>query len=127
VTIPGASHNPNGNCSPGCPTGTVANASGSSTLTVSAASTPPTGGYPYNAALLPGLGVGTVLTRRRPLSRKRLAGMSALGLLLLSMLFTLGCGSNSQKSTPAASQTTVTVTGTSGALSHSVPISVTVN
>ena len=29
VTIPGASNNPNGNCSPGCPTGTVANASGS--------------------------------------------------------------------------------------------------
>jgi uncharacterized protein (TIGR03118 family) len=25
VTIPGASHNPNGNCSPGCPTGNVAN------------------------------------------------------------------------------------------------------
>src|ERR1700683_4828781 len=29
VTIPVASNNPNGNCSPGCPTGTVANASGS--------------------------------------------------------------------------------------------------
>src|ERR1700689_239700 len=29
VTIPGASSNPNGNCSPGCPTGTVANATGS--------------------------------------------------------------------------------------------------
>jgi uncharacterized protein (TIGR03118 family) len=29
VTIPGATSNPNGNCSPGCPTGTVANASGS--------------------------------------------------------------------------------------------------
>jgi uncharacterized protein (TIGR03118 family) len=29
VTIPGASSNPNGNCTPGCPTGTVANASGS--------------------------------------------------------------------------------------------------
>src|SRR5208282_3848991 len=28
VTIPGAANNPNGNCSPGCPTGTVANASG---------------------------------------------------------------------------------------------------
>src|ERR1700740_3786548 len=26
VTIPGATRNPNGNCSPGCPTGTVANA-----------------------------------------------------------------------------------------------------
>src|ERR1700728_368275 len=25
VTIPGASNNPNGDCSPGCPTGTVAN------------------------------------------------------------------------------------------------------
>src|SRR6202030_3699337 len=29
VTIPGATSNPNGNCSPGCPTGTVANANGS--------------------------------------------------------------------------------------------------
>src|SRR5271169_6386247 len=29
VTIPGARSNPNGNCSPGCPTGTVATASGS--------------------------------------------------------------------------------------------------
>src|SRR6202158_3957905 len=28
VTIAGAASNPNGNCSPGCPTGTVANASG---------------------------------------------------------------------------------------------------
>jgi hypothetical protein len=28
VTIPGASSNPNGNCSPGCPTGTVGNANG---------------------------------------------------------------------------------------------------
>jgi hypothetical protein len=29
VTIPGAAKNPNGNCSPGCPTGTVANTNGS--------------------------------------------------------------------------------------------------
>src|SRR5580704_14105498 len=28
VTIPGATKNPNGNCNPGCPTGTVANSSG---------------------------------------------------------------------------------------------------
>ena len=28
VTIPGATKNPNGNCSPGCPTGTVSNANG---------------------------------------------------------------------------------------------------
>ena len=29
VTLPGATHNPNGNCSPGCPTGTVSNGNGS--------------------------------------------------------------------------------------------------
>src|SRR5580692_3993747 len=29
VTIPGATHNPNGNCSPGCPTGNVSNGNGS--------------------------------------------------------------------------------------------------
>src|SRR5580704_11646262 len=28
VTIPGASHNPNGNCNPGCPTGNVSNGNG---------------------------------------------------------------------------------------------------
>jgi hypothetical protein len=82
------------------------------------------------AFLLPGLGLfGTIFTTRKklPLTRKHLAGMSVLGLLLLSTLLMLGCGSNSSKSTPAASQTTVTVTGSSGALSHSVPVSVTVN
>jgi uncharacterized protein (TIGR03118 family) len=102
----------------------------SSTLTVSAAATPPPGGYPYSAALLPGLGLfGTLLTagRKKSFTRNRLMGMSILSLLLLSTLFALGCGSNSSKSTPAASQTTVTVTGTSGALSHSVPVTVRVN
>lgn len=102
----------------------------SSTLTVSAAAAPPAGGYPPAAFLLPGLGLfGTLLTTRKklPLARKHLAGMSVLGLLLLSTLFTLGCGSNSSKSTPTASQTTVTVTGTSGGLSHSVSVSVSVN
>jgi uncharacterized protein (TIGR03118 family) len=102
----------------------------SSTLTVSATSTPPVGGYPAAAFLLPGLGLfGTILATRKKLelSGKHLAGMSVLGLLLLSTLLTLGCGTNSSKSTPPVSQTTVTVTGTSGALSHSVPVSVTVN
>jgi uncharacterized protein (TIGR03118 family) len=102
----------------------------SSTLTVSAASTPPVGGYPAVAFLLPSFGVfGTILTTRKKmsLSRKYFAGLSVGSLLLLTTLFALGCGSNNSKSTPAVSQTTVTVTGTSGALSHSVPVSVTVN
>jgi uncharacterized protein (TIGR03118 family) len=101
----------------------------SSTLTLSAASTPPTGGYPYTAALLPGLGVfGTLLTtrRRKPLTRQHFVGISILGLLLLTSLFTLGCGSSNAKA-PVPSQTTLTVTGTSGALSHSVPVGVSVN
>jgi uncharacterized protein (TIGR03118 family) len=103
----------------------------SSTLTLAAASTPPTGGYPYLAALLPGLGLFGMLftTRRKSFTSNRLMGMSILSLLLLSSLFTLGCGSNStNKQAAVASQTTtLIVTGTSGALSHTVPVSVTVN
>jgi len=101
----------------------------SSTLTVSAAPTPPTGGYPYTAALLPGLGLFGILvtTRgRKQLSRKHFVGIGVLGLLLLTTLFTLGCGGSNAKA-PVSSQTTVTVTGTSGALSHTAPVSVTVN
>ena len=104
----------------------------SSTLTVAAASTPPNGGgggYTAMAALLPGLGLfGTLLTtrRRKPVTRKHFVGMSVLGLLLLASLFTLGCGGGNAKA-PVSSQTTVTVTGTSGALSHSVPVSISVN
>jgi uncharacterized protein (TIGR03118 family) len=72
----------------------------SSTLMVSAASTPPSGGYPYMAALLSGLGVfGTLLTprKRKPLARKHFVGISVLGLLLFASLFTLGCGSSNSK------------------------------
>ena len=100
----------------------------SSTLTVSAASTAPVGGYPAMMALLPGLGLfGTVFTirRRKPLTRKSILGISVLGLLLLASLFALGCGNSSK--TPPVSQTTLTVTGTSGSLSHTAPVSITVN
>jgi hypothetical protein len=101
----------------------------SSTLTVSAASTSPTGGSPYTAALLPGLGLfGTLLTARgrKRLTRKHFVGISVLGVLLVTTLFTLGCGGSNAKA-PVSSQTTLTVTGTSGALSHTAPVSVTIN
>jgi uncharacterized protein (TIGR03118 family) len=108
----------------------------SSTLTIAAAATPPVGGggyiVPGMMALLPGLGLfGTVLTTRKqkPLTRKSIRWMSLLGLLLVVSLFALGCGSsNSNKpTTPVGQQVTVMVTGTSGALSQSAAVTVTVN
>jgi uncharacterized protein (TIGR03118 family) len=121
---------PNGlTCTLSPSTISLGSSASSSTLTVAAAAVAPTGGYPYGAILLPGLGLfGTLITirRRNPLTRKHFVGGSVLGLLLLASLFTLGCGGSSAKA-PITSQTTVTVTGTSGALSHSAPVSVTVN
>lgn len=106
----------------------------SSTLTVSAVSTPPPTGYSSSsmALLIPGLGLfGTLLTHRKqkPLARKRIIGMSVLGLLLFVSLFALGCGSsNSNKPTaPASQQATITVTGTAGTISHSSAVTVTIN
>jgi uncharacterized protein (TIGR03118 family) len=103
----------------------------SSTLTVSAASTQPPNGYGMvgMAVLLPGLGLfGTVLTtrKRKPLARKSVLSMSVLGLLLLISMFAVGCGSSSKGQTPP-SQVTVMLTGTSGSLSHSTPVTITIN
>jgi hypothetical protein len=56
--------------------------------------------------------------------------MSLLGLLLVISLFALGCsGSNSSNkpTTPASQQATVMVTGTSGSLSQSSAVTVSIN
>jgi hypothetical protein len=104
----------------------------SSTLTVSAAVIPPGGGGGYGAmgmAILPGLGLfGTVLaTRKRKLfTRKAVGWTTVLGVLLLVSLFAIGCGGGSKGQT-LPSQTTVMVTGTSGALSHAEAVTITVN
>src|SRR5713226_632875 len=103
----------------------------SSTLTISTTSTPPATGYSLSgvATLLPGLGLfGTVLAirKRKPLTRKSILWTSVLGMLLLISMFALGCGSSSKGQTPA-SQVTLTVKGTSGSISHSTPVSITIN
>jgi uncharacterized protein (TIGR03118 family) len=105
----------------------------SSTLTISAVSTPPPTGYsvPGMIALLPGLGLfGTLLTtgKRKRLTRKSIAWMSLLGLMLFVSLFALGCGGSSSNAAMASSQqTTVMVTGTSGSLSQTAAVTVSIH
>jgi hypothetical protein len=99
-----------------------------------AAAPPPVTGYSLSGIavlLLPGLGIlGTVFTtrERKPLSRKSILWTSVLGLLLVVSLFALGCGGgNSAAQTPTNSQVTLVVTGTSGAISHTTPVTVTID
>ena len=106
-----------------------------STLTVAAAATPPAGGYGggYSAMfLLSGLGLFGAFFTTRP--RKLTSGkgpslllMAGLALLVAGMTFTVACGSNSNHQTPPANQATVMVTGTSGAISHTTPVTVRIH
>jgi uncharacterized protein (TIGR03118 family) len=103
----------------------------SSTLTISASSTPPVNGYSLpGLILLPGLGVfGTILTARNSRSRKRktIVGMSVLGLLVVLSLVAVGCSSNSTNKPVSTSQLNLIVTGTSGSISHSASIAISIN
>jgi uncharacterized protein (TIGR03118 family) len=108
-----------------------------STLTISAASAPPVGGYHLAAfaGVLPALGLfGTVFAtrKRKPLTRKGSLSMRVFGLVLVLSVFSLlavGCGgtSNAQTGQTGASQVTLTVTGTSGAIAQSTPVTITIN
>jgi uncharacterized protein (TIGR03118 family) len=118
------------------PTTITPGSSATSTLSISATPTPPVGGYGAIglAALLPGLGLfGTLFTTRKqkPLTRKSILSMRIFGLLLVVSLFSLlavGCGgsSNAQTTPPAGSQVTLTVTGTSGAITQSTPVTISI-
>lgn len=101
----------------------------SSTLTVSAASIPPGGGYGAAGVwvLLPGLGLfGTFVMsgKRKPLTRKAVLQAGALSLMVAISLFAVGCGSSGNKG--SGSSVNLIVTGTSGAISHSFPVTINV-
>jgi hypothetical protein len=53
--------------------------------------------------------------------------MSLLGLMLFVSLFALGCGSSSNTAMSSSQQTTVMVTGTSGSLSQTAAVTVSIH
>jgi uncharacterized protein (TIGR03118 family) len=125
---------------------TPGSSTATSTLSMSAATSAPSGGYGYvvhgTGLAFSGLGAfglglaGLVLggntRKRKPTSRAGKCAMWIGGAVLLSalLMFNVACGgSSSSNSTPKTSPSTVTVmvTGTSGSLSHTVPLTLTVN
>jgi uncharacterized protein (TIGR03118 family) len=127
-------------CSLSPATITPGSSTAKSTVKFTAATTPPTGGYGGGYAMamgwfsLSGMGLlGTVFAARKDNRKqgakflKRGLWMSALGVLALYVLFTVGCGGGSSNSTRQQKSTvTVMVTGTSGSISHSTPITLTI-
>jgi uncharacterized protein (TIGR03118 family) len=108
-----------------------------STLTVAASSTyMPVGGYavPMTMSWLPlsGLGLaGMVFAGRREkrlVTRKAMLWISGVTALSLVLLFAVGCGGGNSSSSHSTSSTTVTmmVTGTSGSIVHSTPVTLTI-
>jgi len=126
-------------CSLSPATITPGSSTAKSTVMFTAAATPPSGGYggPYGMMAwlwLSGVGVfGTVFAVRTD-GRKRGAKflkpglwISGLGVLALWVLFTVGCGGSTSTSNHQLKSTvTVMVTGTSGSISHSTPVTLTI-
>lgn len=127
---------PNGlTCSFSTPSITPGSSTAKSTLTVTAASTPPPSGYIQGMTMgwLPVSGLGAIgmmfagSRQKRTMKRSKttfvIGGIVLLGLLTL---FTLGCGGGSSSTKNNPSTVTMMVTGTSGAISHSTPVTLTI-
>jgi uncharacterized protein (TIGR03118 family) len=110
-----------------------------STLTISAVAVTPPSGYSITGMTmawipLSGLGLaGMVFAGRREKRTgsakrwKQSVGIAGLGMVILLSLVALGCGGGSASSAMTAKQTvTVMVNGTAGAVTHSTPVTVTI-
>jgi hypothetical protein len=100
-------------------------------LTISAAAVAPGGGYGHPGMLLfSGLGLfGTVLMaghKKGSAKRSSVVSVALLALVITGMTFAVACGSSSANHTTNG-QATLTITGTSGRVSHSLPVSVTIH
>jgi uncharacterized protein (TIGR03118 family) len=127
-------------CSLSPATITPGSSSAKSTVMFTAAATPPGGGYggPYGMAMgwlsLSGAGLfGMVFATRKDHSKRRAKFLKrglligSLGVLALWTLFTVGCGGGSSSSNRQQKHTvTVMMTGTSGSISHTTPITLTI-
>lgn len=104
----------------------------SAMLTLSATASAPGGGYGHPGVLLfSGLGIfGTLLfangRKGSAVNHKALMLIACLALLATGMTFTVACGNNPNHMA-TGNQANLTITGTSGGLSHSVPVSVTIH
>jgi uncharacterized protein (TIGR03118 family) len=127
-------------CSLSPATITPGSSTSKSTLMFTAAAAPPSGGYGgggYGMAMgwlsLSGVGAfGTIFATRKD-DRKRgskflkRALWSGLAMLVLCVLFTVGCGGGSSSSSRQHKSTVaVMVTGTSGSIVHSTPVTLTI-
>lgn len=111
----------------------------SSTLTISAVMVAPPSGYSVTGTTMgwiqfSGLGlVGIVFARRREAVKRtkkffqRSAALGGLSLIVLSTILWMGCGGYGSNSSMTNKQTvTVMVAGTSGGITHSTPVTVTI-
>jgi uncharacterized protein (TIGR03118 family) len=111
-----------------------AGSSAGSTLTVSAAATPPPMGYGL-IFLFPGLGLlGSVfVARKKRVGSRSILAMKAMGLAFLATsisFFTVGCGGGGMTNTattPTSQTATLMVTGTSGSLTQTSSLTVKIN
>ena len=80
------------------------------------------------ATVLPGFGVfGMLFGIGKKNTRKNLRWIGLVGVLLMVSLFALGCGGSNASNNPMGSQVNMTITGTSGAISHSSTVAITIN
>ena len=124
-------------CSLSPATITPGSSTATSALTLAATATPPASGYAISGIVtwlpLSGLGLfGMVFARRKNeekgIGKTRKPGFVGLGLLILGSLLMLGCGGTSTANSKmnGAQNVTVMVTGTSGAITHSTPLTLTI-